>query len=196
MHVIVGLGNPGDEYRDSRHNAGFLVVAALARGSGIRLTAGRGDFLKGCGEVAGRAAALVLPLTYMNASGTAVLQALGEFGTGVGDLLVVCDDTCLPLGQLRLRRRGGDGGHKGLGSIIKSLGTKEFARLRIGVGAPKAELEMVGYVLGRFRDDEAPVVEEATRRAIEAIGTALVRGIDAAMNAYNRRTQATGEVHS
>jgi len=196
VRVIVGLGNPGDEYRGSRHNVGFLVIAGLARESGVRLAAGRGDFLRGLGRVGGRDAALVLPLTFMNRSGTAVVQALGELESGPEDLLVVCDDVSLPLGSLRIRKRGGDGGHRGLGSIISSLGSREFARLRIGIGMPEQAFEMVDFVLGRFHGDEAPIVEEATSLAIEAIETALARGIETAMNAYNRRPAAGGGVQS
>jgi PTH1 family peptidyl-tRNA hydrolase len=196
VHVIVGLGNPGDEYRGSRHNVGFLVIAGLARESGVRLAAGRGDFLRGLGRVGGRDAALVQPLTFMNRSGAAVVQALREFESGPESLLVVCDDVNLPLGDLRLRRRGGDGGHKGLGSIISSLGSQEFARLRMGVGAPEQKREMVDFVFGQFHCDEAPIVEEAAGRAIEAIKIVLARGIEAAMNTFNCRPEEDDGVQS
>ena len=189
----MGLGNPGKEYEGSRHNAGSLVVAGLADECGIRLSAGRGDFVGGRGRCAGEPVMLVVPLTYMNASGRAVAQALDEAEAGPGELLVVCDDVDLPLGRLRLRAAGGDGGHRGLASVIAALGTEEFARLRLGVGRPPEGGDTADYVLDAFSVDEGATVREMVERGAEAVRTMLREGIEQAMTVFNRRTdRSTG----
>jgi PTH1 family peptidyl-tRNA hydrolase len=190
LKVIAGLGNPGEAYRGSRHNAGHLVVAGLAAEYGIRLAAGRGDFMSGVGSILGVRAELVLPLCYMNRSGDAVRDALAASGAVPEDLLVVCDDVDLPLGQLRFRRSGGDGGHNGLGSIIERLSTDAFARLRLGVGRPPEGAETSDYVLDRFLPEEEAAVRDMTRRAADAVALMLKRGLEVAMNEYNRRLAA------
>lgn len=192
MKVIAGLGNPGDEHRGSRHNAGFLVVTGLASKFGIRLAAGRGDFVSGVGSVAGTRAELVLPLTSMNRSGDAVAGVMASRGAAPADLLVVCDDVDLPLGQLRFRRRGGDGGHNGLRSIISHLGTNDFARLRLGVGRPPEGIDTSDHVLDIFLPEEGPLVDDMKSRAIDAIVLAFREGIEAAMNVHNRRPDVLG----
>lgn len=187
MRVIVGLGNPGREYEGSRHNAGFLVVAGLADGCGIKLSAGRGDFMMGKGRMGGAHVALVMPLTYMNSSGLAVAQALEQTGSTVEELLVVCDDVDLPLGQLRIRAAGSDGGHRGLASVAASTGTQEFARLRLGVGRPPDGDDTAGFVLEEFSGDEGPAVEEMVASAVEAVRVMQRDGIERAMTIFNRR---------
>lgn len=186
MRVIVGLGNPGDQYRGSRHNAGYLVVAGLARAHSIRLAAGSGDFMSGPGSVGGQRALLVLPLTYMNDSGRAVSQVVAQADALPDDVLVVCDDVNLPLGRLRMRVAGSDGGHKGLRSVARALGTEGFPRLRLGVGAPREDCDTADYVLDGFLDSELATVEEMVGRAQEAIEMALAEGYQKAMSAYNR----------
>lgn len=193
MRVIVGLGNPGAEYEGSRHNVGFLVVAGLADGCGIGLSAGRGDFISGEGQIEHEELRLVLPLTYMNRSGRAVVQVLDEMGASPSDMLVVCDDVNLPLGRLRLRRAGSDGGHNGLASIIASLGTDCFARLRLGVGMPPENRDMAEYVLDTFRDDERQTVSDMIERSVDAVRAVVRDGIDKTMTVYNRRSDPTGE---
>ncbi|MFH1690089.1 MAG: aminoacyl-tRNA hydrolase [Candidatus Eisenbacteria bacterium] len=187
MRVIAGLGNPEKRYEGSRHNVGFLVVAGLADGCGIRLSAGRGDFMSGSGQIAGAGVRLLMPLTYMNRSGIAVEQILEETGAVANQLLVVCDDTNLPLGQLRLRSSGSAGGHNGLVSIIERLGTEDFARLRLGVGQPPEGGDLADFVLDRVSDDERPDVDEMVGRAVEAVKFLLSDGIEAAMMVFNRK---------
>ena len=188
MRVIAGLGNPGQECEGSRHNVGFLVVAGLADGCGIRLSAGRGDFMSGVGQIAGARVRLVTPLTYMNRSGLAVAQVMEETGAAPDELLVICDDVNLPLGQLRLRRSGSAGGHNGLSSIIERLDTEGFARLRLGVGRPPDGEEMVDFVLDLFGDTESADVNEMIGRAVAAVELLVTDGIEAAMTVFNRRT--------
>jgi len=187
VNVIAGLGNPGQEHDGTRHNAGFRVIARLAEGHGFRLVAGRGDFLSGSGRIAGRAVELCLPLSYMNLSGVAVRQLLSSLGREPSDLLVVCDDVNLPLGRLRLRRGGSDGGHNGLRSIIEQLGTEEFSRLRLGVGGAPQGTDLAEYVLDTFEADELALVDDMIARADGAVRLLLARGMDQAMQEHNRR---------
>jgi peptidyl-tRNA hydrolase, PTH1 family len=187
VRVIAGLGNPGDEYRDSRHNAGFLVVAGLARAHRIRLAAGSGDFVSGSGRIAGESTLLVLPHSFMNRSGQALASAMFPADATAADLIVVCDDVNLPLGQLRMRLSGSDGGHRGLRSIIEAVGTEAFARLRLGVGAPPAGADTADYVLDEFAEAERDLVRDMVLRAIEALEVSLARGFEKAMSVYNRR---------
>ena len=188
MRVIAGLGNPGHEYEGSRHNVGFLVVAGLADGCGIRLSAGRGDFMSGVGRIAGVRTRLVIPLTYMNRSGLAVAQVLEETSAAPSELLVICDDVNLPLGQLRLRTAGSAGGHNGLSSIIERLDTEGFARLRLGVGRPPDGDDMADFVLDLFGDQERTDVDEMVGRAVAAVELLLRDGVEATMTVFNRRT--------
>lgn len=187
MKVIVGLGNPGKRYQDTRHNVGFMVIDLLAK------TPGFGPFHEQFGaEIAERRTdsekvVLVKPQTYMNLSGQAVRQVLDFYRVPLGDLLVVCDDVNLPLGQLRIRPRGSHGGHRGLQDIQQHLGTTEYARLRIGVGQPERGGDLAEYVLDRFRPTEKPVIQEALLRAAQAVEVWLQRGIAACMNEFNAR---------
>ncbi|HEY8393738.1 MAG TPA: aminoacyl-tRNA hydrolase [Thermaerobacter sp.] len=184
-HLIVGLGNPGPEYEATRHNVGFMVVDALARR--IRSADWRRGFASFWLEAEWRGDRLTLlkPQTYMNRSGEAVAQAARALRFRPDQLLVVYDDLDLPLGHLRLRRRGGAGGHRGMLSIIEHLGTEDFPRLRIGIGRPPAGVDPADYVLGAFTDAEWPVLERAIDRAVEACLAAVAAGIDLAMSRYN-----------
>lgn len=194
MRTIVGLGNPGAEHEGSRHNVGFLVIAGLAREHRIRLSAGPGDFMSGVGSVAGTRALLVMPLTYMNRSGLAIAQILERGECEVDELLVVCDDINLQLGQLRLRPSGSAGGHNGLASIISTLGREDFARLRVGVGPPGADVDLADYVLDRFSDDESDVVEEMLSRSRAAVRELLTKGMSDTQTAFNRRPDGSGDL--
>ncbi|MCS6976332.1 MAG: aminoacyl-tRNA hydrolase [Gemmatales bacterium] len=189
MKVVVGLGNPGKRYLDTRHNVGFVVVDRLAQGPDVGPFASRFD-----AEIAewrrdGDKVLLVKPQTFMNLSGQAVRRIVDFYQVPPGDLLVVCDDVNLPLGQLRIRPRGSHGGHRGLQDIQRHLGTTEYPRLRIGVGQPEGG-DLAEYVLDRFRPVERPVIEEAMGRAAQAVEVWLHRGIEAAMNEFNARSSA------
>jgi PTH1 family peptidyl-tRNA hydrolase len=194
VRVIAGLGNPGREYEGSRHNAGFLVVAGLADECGIKLSAGRGDFMMGEGRLAGARVALVMPLTYMNGSGRAVRQVLDGAGSTVEELLVVCDDVDLPLGQLRLRGSGSDGGHRGLRSIVNALSTEQFARLRLGVGRPPVGDATADFVLDGFSEEEIPTVNDMIDRAVQAVRVLVRDGLERAMTVYNRKIAPAEDV--
>lgn len=182
--VVVGLGNPGARYLGTRHNIGFNVVDYLAESP----RAGRFQ-TRFQGQVAelredGRKLLLIKPETYMNLSGRCVREVLAFYKVPREDLLVVCDDINLPLGKLRVRARGSDGGQKGLRDIRAHLGTEEYARLRIGVGAP-GQADAADYVLSRFRPGEREAVELAIHTAAQAILVWAARGIEVCMNQYN-----------
>jgi PTH1 family peptidyl-tRNA hydrolase len=187
--AVVGLGNPGSRYEGTRHNLGFRVVEALAGSAGAKLSRGPGAFALAHVTLDGAAGLLVEPVTYMNRSGVAVKELLERFPDLAPDrLLVVCDDLDLPLGRVRFRAGGGDGGHKGLRSLVEVLGTRDFPRLRLGIGRPVPSddaTEVVDHVLDLFRDDEREAVEEVVARGAEGVRVFLAQGILAAMNRFN-----------
>lgn len=185
MKVLVGLGNPGKKYEGTRHNVGFDVVAELACRHGsskpkVKFEAEIAEL-----SVAGERLLLVAPQTFMNASGRSVRQVADFFQVIANDLLVVCDDINLPLGQLRIRRSGSSGGQKGLENIIQHMGTQAVPRLRIGIDRPEPGRDPADYVLERFRKSEQDAVEKAVRTAAEAVDTWVSEGIDKAMNRFN-----------
>lgn len=183
--LVVGLGNPGSEYRRTRHNAGFLVVDELARRWNLRFGSPKKQARLALGEVAGVPVALLEPLTYMNVSGEAVARAQRELHLTAADVIVAYDDVDLPLGRIRLRPQGSAAGHKGILSIMGSLGTQEFARLRIGIGRPNGG-DVRDYVLSPFTEDEEAVLADVLDRATAAIETFLTAGVDVAMNEHNK----------
>ncbi len=185
MKCIIGLGNPGKKYHLTRHNVGFRVLDGLqARHRTEPLQSGRSYSLAEC-SCGPERVHLMRPLTYMNCSGHGLMDYLRDRGTAVSDLLVVTDDVYLPLGRIRIRRSGGDGGHNGMASLVEFLGTELFPRLRIGVGAPQDSGELATYVLRTFPPEEVPVVDESIARACDAVETFVLDGIDAAMNRFN-----------
>ncbi len=185
MLVVVGLGNPGPRFRSSRHNVGFRVVDRLADQWGLRLNERRAKAVLGRGAHAGNEVVLAKPRTYMNNSGEGIVYLLSRFGARTSDLLIIYDEMALPLGTLRIRPSGSDAGHNGIRSIIQSLGTIDFPRLRVGIGAPPPQADPKSYVLGSFAGDEAKIIDEAVSRAAEAATCLLEETIDTAMNRFN-----------
>jgi PTH1 family peptidyl-tRNA hydrolase len=194
LKAIVGLGNPGEKYRGTRHNVGFAVVDELARRFQISgFEQAPFDALVARWRRPDDEPVLIAkPLTYMNASGEAVGALLRYFKVDVPDLLVVVDEVQLPLGRLRARVRGSAGGHNGLKSIVAHLG-EDFSRLRIGVGRGDARRDLADHVLARFDKDEAAEVERMTGRAADAAETFITSGIAAVMNGFNGGDPATSE---
>jgi PTH1 family peptidyl-tRNA hydrolase len=185
MKLVVGLGNPGPRYAGTRHNIGFDVVDYLAAAPGVgrwrsRFEAQVTDAVEGTEQVL-----LMKPETFMNLSGRAVRAAVDFYKLAVTDLLVVCDDIALPLGKLRARAKGSDGGQKGLRSIEQQLGTQDYSRLRIGVGAPGEHLDAADHVLSRFKPGERTAVEDAVAQAAQAVLLWIRQGIDVCMNRVN-----------
>lgn len=184
--LIVGLGNPGQQYASTRHNVGFRAADALAEHIGITIRRVRFHALTGEGSVGGQQALLLKPTTYMNLSGQAVGEAARFYKIPPDHVLVISDDVALPPGKLRLRRNGSAGGHNGLKSIIEYLGSDKFPRLKIGVGGkPHPDCDMADWVLGSFHGQDAIDVEQAVQRAAQAVECLLELGFDQAMNRYN-----------
>lgn len=186
MKLIVGIGNPGRAYRRTRHNLGFRVVDLLAERFGIECRKRRFRARIGFGAIGGEPVMLLKPQTFVNASGEAVGPARGWHRLALEDVLVVCDDFALPLGLLRLRRGGSNGGHKGLRSVAQTLGTDDYPRLRLGIGREGEDCDR-DFVLARFEADELPVVERMVARAAESAVVWAEQGIDASMGKTNRR---------
>ena len=185
MKLIVGLGNPGRRYRETRHNVGWEVISRLARRARIAVDEEDGFSDVGRGAIGGTRVILARPQTYVNVSGEAVRDLRRRHRLRPQDIVVVVDDLDLPLGRLRLRASGSAGGHNGLKSIIEALGTTEFPRLRVGIGRPAEGVDPADHVLTRFTSDEQAVVDAALDRAAEAIETAIAEGIETAMNRFN-----------
>lgn len=182
--MVVGLGNPGDEYVDTRHNMGFKVIDSLARTLAIDVRKRKFGARFGACEFSGKKLILLKPWQFMNRSGQAVATAMGFYRLSLRDLLVVTDDLSLEPGRLRIRFKGSAGGHNGLGDIVEKLGSNEFGRLRIGIG-DNGRVDSAFYVLKRPRIAERPVLEEAIERAKDAVFCWLEYGIDKAMNEFN-----------
>lgn len=189
--LIVGLGNPGSRYRDTRHNVGFGCVDLLAQRWGIAINDRRRTTALGQGYREGKPVALAKPRTFMNLSGESVAYLLARFGGRPADLVVVYDEMALPVGRIRLRARGSDAGHNGIKDIIRTVRTVDFPRLRIGIGGPGLS-GSVDHVLGRFSDQENPTIADAICRAAEAVECLLSDGIEIAMNRYNTDPRRIG----
>ena len=184
-YLIIGLGNPGREYAQTRHNAGFLLVDRLAERLGTRFRRLQFKALTTDARYGDAKIILAKPQTYMNLSGQAVGALVRFYKVPPEHLLVAYDDLDLPLGTVRLRPKGGHGGHKGMRSIIERLGTQEFPRLRLGIGRPPGRMDAADYVLQRFSPAELTAMETAWTRGIEGIFRWLEDGLDAAMNFVN-----------
>lgn len=184
LKLVVGLGNPGGKYEGTRHNVGFEVVDRLAAGPMPARFVRKFEAQVAEIEIDYRRVLVLKPETFMNLSGRSVRQAVQFYKLDLADLLVVCDDLNLPLGRLRLRTSGSDGGQKGLRDIAAQLGTEQFARLRVGIGDQGSQ-EATDYVLGRFRPAERPVIEDALIAATQAVAVWVTQGPAAAMSRFN-----------
>ena len=184
--LLVCLGNPGREYEATRHNIGFLTADALERREGVKINKLRYRALTGEFRAGGQRVLVLKPQTYMNLSGESVKLAGGFYKIPPDHVLVVSDDVALPLGKLRIRAGGSAGGHNGLKNIIAHLGTDQFPRIRVGVGAPEhPDHEMIDWVIGKFSPAEKKVVDEAVARALDAALCVIERGVNEAQNRYN-----------
>lgn len=184
--VVVGLGNPGMAYEGTRHNAGCEALAELARRNGIELNKKQFKALTGVGTVAGKKTLLLFPQTFMNNSGEAVQAAMAFYKLTPAQLLVLSDDISLDVGGVRVRKKGSDGGQKGLRSIITHIGTDEFPRVRVGVGKkPHPAYDLADWVLSKYKKDELPAMEQAYENAAKAAELIVEGRIDEAMNKFS-----------
>jgi PTH1 family peptidyl-tRNA hydrolase len=187
--MIVGLGNPGVRYQDTRHNIGFWVVDRLAEINHIPLSTKRHQTLYGKGSIDSQKVVLAKPMTYMNRSGEALGKMILFFHLGVENLVIIHDDLDLPLGRLRFKQRGGDGGHQGVRSIIERMGGTNFLRLKVGIGRPPSGMEPAEYVLNSFDLFERPHLERVIDQAVEALKVLIAEGIQTAMNRFQKKTK-------
>jgi PTH1 family peptidyl-tRNA hydrolase len=193
MRLIVGLGNPGPEYQWTPHNLGFLAVDELANRAGIRVERPEAKALVGLGALAGEQVILAKPQTYMNLSGNSVRELLEKYELGPQDLLAIWDEVQLPWGAIRIHAEGSAGSHNGAGSLISSLGTPAFARLRLGCGPDHPLSSRKEYVLRAMKKPELEVAAEMIATAGDAVDVLLTKGIEAAMAKYNRRERQQDE---
>lgn len=185
--LLVGLGNPGPEYASTRHNVGFMVIDALAERARTEVSRKRDEMLFGWGKWRGRELGLAMPQTFMNRSGTALELFLRRYKLDPSEILVIVDDIHLPLGKIRLRPKGGAGGHNGIQDIIDWLDTNDFARLRIGVGKEFTEGSQSDFVLAPFDAEEQVVLKDVIKQSMNAALTFVSDDINVAMNRFNTK---------
>jgi PTH1 family peptidyl-tRNA hydrolase len=183
--LIIGLGNPGRQYVDNRHNIGFILVSRLAERLGVTFSRMESNALVTKGDYKGRRIILAKPQTYMNLSGQPVNSLVNFYKFPLENLLIIYDDVDLPLEALRLRPGGGSSGHKGMKSIIERLGTQDFPRMRLGIGRPPGRKGAANYVLKNFSKDETEFLPEILERSVNAVLTFVTEGLETAMNQYN-----------
>ncbi len=184
-YVIVGLGNPGKEYADTRHNMGYKAIDVFSSDENIEIRRNKFHSLIGQGRIAGKKVVLVKPETYMNRSGIAVREAAMYFNVAPENLIVIYDDIDLPSGSIRIRKSGGAGTHNGMKSVVEQLGTKDFVRIRIGVGAAEAGEDLVNRVIGEVPKAERELLQKAAIEAAAAVKDIITIGVDNAMNRHN-----------
>ena len=188
MYIIVGLGNPGREYKNTRHNVGFMVIDKIAKEHNIHLIKRLHKAIEGKGIIGGESVVLVKPQTFMNLSGESVRKVIDYYKIEEKtNLIVISDDISLDVGNLRIRKKGSAGGHNGLKNIILHLGHDEFQRIKIGVGEKPEGYDLVDYVLGHFDKEESEQIAESVKSAAEAIAVMITDGADEAMNRFNKK---------
>lgn len=185
VRLVVGLGNPGNTYKNTRHNVGFMVVDQIAEDLSIALVKQKFDTVFGRGSIDGVSVVLAKPMAFMNRSGPQVQKIARYYRILSEDMLVVHDDIDLAFGRIKIKEKGGDGGHKGVRSIIDAFGGGDFVRLRIGVGRPEASISAADYVLGKFSLKEEKVLHRIITEARDAVGTILCKGAKEGMNRFN-----------
>ncbi len=187
MKAVIGLGNPGRNYMGTRHNVGYEVVFKLAHDLNIDINKEKFKAVYGEGFMGGEKILLIQPITYMNLSGESVIQFVNFYKLPLEDIIVCCDDINLPLGGLRIRTKGSDGGQKGLRSIIYSLASEDFTRVRVGVGEKPKDWDLAKYVLSHFTKDEEQLIIEGITNAAEAVKLIIKGEQSQAMNLYNKK---------
>jgi PTH1 family peptidyl-tRNA hydrolase len=193
-HLVVGLGNPGPAYRHTRHNVGFMVIDSLASKQGIVLNQRRFANLFGVGTFKARRLILAKPMTFMNLSGPAVRHLADSFRLDTKHLLVIHDDIDLVFGRIKIKMKGGDGGHNGVMSLIEAFGDDSFVRVRFGIGRPDTKEAVKGYVLDRFDAGQQALLEDVVSSAQGAVETILIKGVPEAMNQFHGRTISESHV--
>jgi len=185
MYLIIGLGNPEEEYSKTRHNMGFNTINKIAKQYNIEINKNKNQGLYETAIIEGKKAILVKPQTYMNLSGNCVKEFVNFYKIEKEKIIVIYDDMDIETGKIKIRKKGSAGGHNGMKSIIQNLGTEEFTRIRIGIGRPEHDGDEINYVIGAIPEEEIPKLEEGIEKAKDAIIEILKNGIDSAMNKFN-----------
>jgi len=189
VRVVFGIGNPGNRYSQTRHNSGFLLLDQYAQKNSLPFIASKNDYFFAEGKTAQSGFSLIKPITYVNNSGIAALQAIEEYNIPIADFLVIADDVNLETGKVRIRVGGGDGGHNGLNSIIYHLNSDDFSRLRIGIGNNFGKGEMADYVLSPFKNEELPIISGAFNEAVILIDEFIQGGIKQMLDANSKHSK-------
>lgn len=185
MYLIIGLGNPEEDYSKTRHNMGFNVVNKIAKKYGIEFNKKKFDSLYGEGIIENEKIILLKPQTYMNLSGKAIIQAVNFYKIPLENICVIYDDMDIEPGIIKIRKKGGAGSHNGMKSVVAELNSEEFARIRVGIGNPEFKEDSINYVIGAIPEEEQKVLDEGTTKAADAMIAILKDGIDNAMNKFN-----------
>lgn len=186
MYLIVGLGNPEEEYSNTRHNMGFDVINKLAEENNININKNKFQGLYGKGKINEEEVILLKPQTYMNLSGESIIEAINFYKIDLKDMIVIYDDIDVEPGKIKIRKKGGAGSHNGMKSVIENVNSEEFIRIRVGIGTPEHKNDMINYVIGKIpTEEEKEVLDKGTDKAKEAIKEILKNGIDSAMNKFN-----------
>ena len=185
MYLIVGLGNPEEEYANTRHNMGFDTINEISKRNEIQVTKKKFDAFYGNGFINQEKVVLVKPQTYMNLSGQAVKQFMDFYKLEKENLIIIYDDMDIDPSVIKIRKKGGSGGHNGMKSIIQHIGTEEFTRIRIGIGRPKEEFDKINYVIGSVNKEQHNILQKGVSLASEAVENIVKNGVDKAMNKFN-----------
>ena len=185
MYLIVGLGNPENEYASTRHNMGFDTINEIAKRNNISITKSKFKGLYETAIINGEKVILLKPQTYMNLSGESIKEACNFYNIKPEELIIIYDDMDIEKGKIKLRKKGGPGSHNGMKSVVQELGTTEFSRIRVGIGQPEFKNDMINYVIGKVPEEEQKVLQEGVKKAAEAVEEIVKNGIDIAMNKFN-----------
>ena len=185
MYLIVGLGNPEEEYSRTRHNVGFDTINKIANNNSIEINKKKFNGLYGTGTIEGQKVVLLKPQTYMNLSGNAVRDFMNFYKIKEDKLIVIYDDLDIEPGIIKIRKKGGPGTHNGMKSVVNETKTENFCRIRVGIGNPEYKNDLLNYILTRIPDEEYKILEEATKNAANAVNEIIKNGLDSAMNKYN-----------
>lgn len=185
MYLIVGLGNPEEEYARTRHNMGFDTINKISENSNIKVNKSKFNSLYGTGTIDGKKVILLKPQTYMNLSGNAVRDFMNFYKISPENIIVIYDDLDIEPGIIKIRKKGGAGTHNGMKSVVHEIQTENFPRIRIGIGNPKYKNDLLNFILTRIPDDEYEVLQQAQENAAKAVEEIMKNGIDSAMNKYN-----------
>ena len=185
MYLIVGLGNPENEYAHTRHNMGFDTINQIAKNNNIQITKNKFKGLCESTIIQNQKVILLKPQTYMNLSGEAIKEARDFYNVKSEEIIVIYDDIDIEKGKIKLRKKGGPGSHNGMKSVVQELNTTDFIRIRVGIGQPEFKSDMINYVIGNVPEEEQKILQQGTKKAAEAIEEILKNGIDIAMNKFN-----------